>query len=63
MKSNWRKSSYSGDQGNCVELADHDSRILVRDTKQHGHGPTLKFSPIAWRRFAEQVKKSLASNT
>jgi hypothetical protein len=61
MKSNWRKSSYSGDQGNCIEVADDNSRVLVRDTKQLGHGPTLQFTPDAWRRFAKQVKQSLAS--
>ena len=35
----WRTSSYSGTQGgNCVEVAGHDGMILVRDTKDHGHG-------------------------
>jgi hypothetical protein len=58
---NWRKSSYSGDNsGNCVEIADHDSRVIVRDTKQAGTGPMLRFTPDVWRRFAEQVKHSLA---
>jgi hypothetical protein len=57
----WRKSSYSGNGGNCVEVADRDSRMLVRDTKQHGHGPTLRFTPDAWKAFAKQLK-SLASN-
>jgi hypothetical protein len=57
----WRKSSFSGNGGNCVEVADRDSRILVRDTRQHGHGPTLRFTPDAWKAFAKQLK-SLASN-
>ncbi len=60
---NWRKSSYSGQSGgNCVEVADRDSRVLVRDTKQAGTGPVLQFTPDAWRRFADQVKgeRSLA---
>ncbi|HEY6315009.1 MAG TPA: DUF397 domain-containing protein [Streptosporangiaceae bacterium] len=57
----WRKSSYSGGQGgNCVEVADHGNRVLVRDTKQDRNGPVLRFSPAAWRRFAAQVKRSLA---
>lgn len=59
----WRKSSYSGNGGgNCVEVAGRGSRVLVRDTKQDGAGPMLRFSPAAWRRFAEQVKRSLASD-
>jgi hypothetical protein len=28
MESNWRKSSYSGDQGNCIEVAGDDGRVL-----------------------------------
>lgn len=60
---NWRKSSYSADNsGNCVEISDHDSRVLVRDTKDR-QGPLLRFSPTAWRRFADHVKRSLASNS
>jgi len=59
----WRKSSYSGNGGgDCVEVADHASRVLVRDTKQDGAGPALRFTPAAWRRFADQVKRSLASD-
>jgi hypothetical protein len=63
MNLNWRKSSYSGGEGNCVEVADHSSRVLVRDTKDRT-GPTLQFTPDAWVRFAKQVKAdaSLASD-
>jgi len=59
----WRKSSYSGNGGNCVEVADHDSRVLIRDTKDRT-GPMLRFTPDAWRRFADQVKgeRSLTSD-
>lgn len=58
-KLSWRKSSYSGGSGgNCVEVADHDHRVMVRDTKQNATGPVLRFSPDAWHRFAEQVKQS-----
>jgi hypothetical protein len=54
----WVKSSYSS-QGNCVEVAEHDHRVMVRDTKDRP-GPVLRFSPASWRRFAELVKRSLA---
>jgi hypothetical protein len=54
----WRKSSYSGNGGaTCVEVGNAD-RVLVRDT-QDRTGPVLRLSPAAWRRFAEQVKRSL----
>lgn len=53
----WRKSSYSGSNGgNCVEVGGHSRRVLVRDTRQAGTGPVLRFSPDAWRKFADQVK-------
>jgi hypothetical protein len=56
---NWRKSTYSSNGGaTCVEVADHGSRVLVRDT-QDRQGSTLAFSPATWRRFADQVKRSL----
>jgi hypothetical protein len=61
----WRKSSYSGQSGgNCVEVADHDSRVMVRDTKDRT-GPALRFSADAWRRLVEQVKANagLASDS
>jgi hypothetical protein len=59
---NWRKSSHGGGNGgSCIEVAS-DGAVMVRDTKQAGTGPTLQFSPDAWRRFAGQVKRSLASD-
>jgi len=51
----WRTSSYSGTNGNCVEVAGPGARILVRDTKDR-EGPVLAFRPDAWRRFAAQLK-------
>ena len=55
----WRTSSFSGSQGgNCMEVSGQDRRVLVRDTKQAGTGPVLRFPAEAWRRFADQVKRS-----
>lgn len=54
----WRKATFSGNGGSdCVEVAGHCSRLLVRDTKDRT-GPVLRFSPAVWRRFADQVKRS-----
>jgi len=52
----WRKASYSSNGGaNCIEVAHDASRVLVRDTKDRT-GPVLRFSPAAWRQFADQLK-------
>ena len=55
----WRKASYSDNGGNCIEVGDHAGRVLVRDTKD-GTGPMLRFTPGAWRRFTDRVKRPLA---
>ncbi|TWP53435.1 DUF397 domain-containing protein [Lentzea tibetensis] len=47
---NWRKSSYSGTEANCVEVALTTSAAGVRDSK-HTAGPALIFSLSAFRAF------------
>jgi hypothetical protein len=54
----WRKSSYSNGQANCVEVAGLRGECLVtavRDSKMPG-GASLFFSMEAWRRFTEAVE-------
>ncbi|MEU9169966.1 DUF397 domain-containing protein [Streptomyces sp. NPDC048420] len=52
----WRASSYSGGQGNCVEVADGFVAVLpVRDSKRPG-GPLLVVSRDAWRTFLDQLR-------
>ncbi|AZP17401.1 DUF397 domain-containing protein [Streptomyces aquilus] len=47
----WRKSSYSGDQGgNCVEVSDTPALIAIRDSKNPA-GPILTIDPAAFRHF------------
>ena len=58
---NWRKSSYSGNGGGeCVEIGASPGAVVVRDTTDPT-GPVLRFTPAAWRRFADQVKRLLAA--
>jgi len=48
----WRKSSYSGGNGACVEIAVPSSvSIAVRDSKDP-QGPQLRFSSESWAAFA-----------
>ena len=54
----WRKSTYStGNGGNCVEVGTATAAaVAVRDTKDHGHGPVLRFTPAAWATFTTTLK-------
>jgi Domain of unknown function (DUF397) len=55
----WRTSSFSGSNGgNCLESASIPGAVLVRDTKNHGTGPVLRFTPAAWTAFLDQAKNS-----
>jgi threonine dehydrogenase-like Zn-dependent dehydrogenase len=46
----WRKSTYSGGNGSCVEIADLGMAVAVRDSKDRG-GAVLVFGVGAWRGF------------
>ena len=51
----WKKSSRSGSQGNCVEVATNlPGLVAVRDSK-HQEGPTLIFTPDDWKAFLTQL--------
>ncbi|WP_261570953.1 DUF397 domain-containing protein [Frankia gtarii] len=46
----WRKSSYSATQTNCVEVSQTPGLIRVRDSK-NPDGPALAFTPSEWSAF------------
>jgi hypothetical protein len=52
----FRKSSYSGSQGECVEVARNLHAVVgLRDSKDP-QGPALVFSVDAWSAFVAGVK-------
>jgi hypothetical protein len=51
----WRKSTRSGGQGNCVEVAATPTAVGVRDSKDPT-GPLLVFTRTEWRAFVAGVK-------
>jgi hypothetical protein len=53
--SDWRVSTYTGGQGNCVEVGRSATTIAVRDTKDR-EGPVLHFDPAEWRAFTQRLK-------
>ena len=66
MDMSWRKSSHSTTNGGqCVEVGvrrrsnfstTNRAAVAVRDTKDNGAGPVLRFAPRAWTRFTTTLK-------
>jgi hypothetical protein len=51
----WRVATYTGGNGDCVEVADEAGAVVVRDTKDRDGG-TLAFTPSGWSVFVGAVK-------
>jgi hypothetical protein len=51
----WSKSSYSNNNGSCVELRRDGTEVLVRDTKDR-NGATLRFTADEWDAFVLGAK-------
>jgi len=51
----WRKSRYSADQGNCVEIARLQTSVLIRDS-QAVSGPVLTITPAQWAEFILRIQ-------
>jgi Domain of unknown function (DUF397) len=56
-RADWRKSSYSGNNGGaCVEVARNlPGVVAVRDSKDP-HGPALVFAPADWAAFLAALR-------
>ncbi|MFD8379732.1 DUF397 domain-containing protein [Streptomyces sp. NPDC059679] len=51
----FRKSSYSNGDNECVEVAtNHPDTVAIRDSK-HPEGPILRVAPAAWTAFQQAV--------
>ncbi|MFF8773788.1 DUF397 domain-containing protein [Kitasatospora sp. NPDC015120] len=52
----WRASSYSAQEGQCIEVSDSlPGAVPVRDSKDP-EGPALVFPANAWRAFVNAVQ-------
>lgn len=57
LDQNWRKSTRSGSNGQCVEARRHaDGTVQVRDSKDQS-GPVLAFTPDEWTAFLDGAQK------
>ncbi|MCF2526037.1 DUF397 domain-containing protein [Yinghuangia soli] len=54
--SDWRKSSYSGNGTECVEMGVVDAGILVRDSKV-ADGPRVTATVAGWRSFVAELAR------
>lgn len=54
----WRKSTFSGSAGNCVEVYFDVANLLVdvRDSKLGPRAPFLSFTHAEWDAFVDGVK-------
>ncbi len=52
----WVKSSYSAQEGDCVEIAALLNGVAVRDSKDPD-GPVLHFTADEWREFLARAKR------
>ena len=53
----WKKSTYSGGNGSCVEIADLGEHVAVRDSKDKA-GPKLIFPREVWGAFIAELKRA-----
>jgi hypothetical protein len=51
----FRKSSFSSDSFNCVEVATSATEVAVRDSKDP-EGPVLSYGVGAWREFIGAIR-------
>lgn len=57
LSPNWKKSTRSGAQGNCVELRLGEDTVQVRDSKLGDASPVLDLDPTAYAVMVADLKQ------
>ncbi len=60
-RAGWRTSTRSNNGSNCVEVDFTTGGVELRDSKDHGTGSVLDFTPPQWRAFLREVLADLPS--
>lgn len=53
----WQKATASDTHGSCVEQRRQDGLIEVRDTKDQGTGPVLRFTEAEFAAWLDGAKR------
>ncbi|MGH8937837.1 MAG: DUF397 domain-containing protein [Actinomycetes bacterium] len=60
-RAGWRTSTRSNNGGSCVEVDFTAAGVHMRDSKAHGTGPIIGFTPSQWAAFLHESVRGLAS--
>ncbi|MGH3763841.1 MAG: DUF397 domain-containing protein [Pseudonocardiaceae bacterium] len=54
-RAGWRTSTHSNNGGDCVEVDFTAAGVEMRDSKAHGTGPIINFTPTQWAAFLNDL--------
>ncbi len=54
----WIKAAKSTANGSCLEVRRHAGMIEVRDSKEHGKGPILRFTAAEFDAFLDGARNA-----
>jgi Domain of unknown function (DUF397) len=60
-RAGWRTSTRSNNGGSCVEVDFTAAGVHMRDSKAHGTGPIIGFTPAQWAAFLRESVRGLPS--
>lgn len=60
-RAGWRTSTRSSNGSNCVEVDFTATGVQMRDSKAHGTGPVIDFTPAQWAMFVHESVHDLPS--
>ncbi|HET9257017.1 MAG TPA: DUF397 domain-containing protein [Pseudonocardiaceae bacterium] len=54
-RAGWRTSTHNSNGGDCVEIDFTATGVEMRDSKAHGTGPIIDFTPTQWAAFLDDL--------